>query len=264
MEVFMNRLVVAGLLTVLAGTSFLAQAQPQRDAERLKTFESEWLIAGLNNDSTWLEKFFSQKLDVMPSDIGPTKERISKTIDLTDPTLRPDEYKIRISGTISVLTSDPNKNRSFAFLDTFNKRGGKWQVIASNFSADKNTESQAEIQQELINLENQWAQVDVTQDKSAFERIIAPDFVTTSTTGQILDRQEWLAAQEHEGIKRATNGEMQVHIYSDNLAIVTGVDTALKVEAGGKETIRRDRFTDTWMKRNGQWQVIATQVTRLQ
>jgi hypothetical protein len=57
---------------------------------------------------------------------------------------------------------------------------------------------------------------------------------------------------------------MQVHIYSDNLAIVTGVDTALKVEAGGKETIRRDRFTDTWMKRNGQWQVIATQVTRLQ
>jgi hypothetical protein len=138
MEVFMNRLVVAGLLTVLAATSFLGQTRLQMDAERLKAFESDWLIAGLNNDSTWLEKFFSQKLDVIPGDAGPARERISNTLNLVDPTLRPGEYKIRISGTIAVLTSDANKNRSFTFLDTFNKRGGKWQVIASNFSADKN------------------------------------------------------------------------------------------------------------------------------
>src|SRR5437868_5152131 len=98
----MNRFVVAGLLTVLAAMSSLGQARQQRDAEQLKTFESEWLIAGLNNDAAWLEKFFSQKLSVIPSDIGPAKERVSTTLDLINPTLRPGEYKIRITGTIAV------------------------------------------------------------------------------------------------------------------------------------------------------------------
>src|SRR3954469_3790493 len=37
-----------------------------------------------------------------------------------------------------------------------------------------------DVEQVLLRLENEWAQVDVTQDKSVFQRILAPEFVSTS------------------------------------------------------------------------------------
>jgi len=53
-----------------------------------------------------------------------------------------------------------------------------------------------------------------------------------------------------------------VHVYSDSLAVVTGIDVTTRVE-DGRAVTREDRFTDTWINRNGQWQLVATQVQRL-
>lgn len=47
-------------------------------------------------------------------------------------------------------------------------------------------------------------------------------------------------------------------------AVVTGVNHVRGKEADGKPFDRRIRFTDTYIKQDGRWQVWATQGTTMQ
>ena len=57
--------------------------------------------------------------------------------------------------------------------------------------------------------------------------------------------------------------DLGVHIEGD-VAVVTGVNHVLGKGADGKAVDRRVRFTDTFIKRDGRWQVWATQGTTIQ
>ena len=50
-----------------------------------------------------------------------------------------------------------------------------------------------------------------------------------------------------------------MHVYGGT-AIVTGVYRE-RVQLKGKSVVRRGRFTDTWVKQNGAWKCVASQVT---
>jgi len=261
---------IVSLLIFLAFAAIFpinGQSSEERTAREVSRFETDWLTAGLNNDDEWLRRFFSGRLSFQPTG-GEAKDRQHAIAGLFDPTLSPNEMKVRITGTVSLLTNDPARNRSFNFLDTFNKRDGKWEVIAEHFSAGVGIGQAAagsgQIERQLLELENAWAQVDVTNDRSIFDRIIAPDFVSTNSDGEVRNRREWLANWDYEVVIRATNTDMRVQVYSDSLAVVTGVDRTVKLDKDKKEIVHEDRFTDTWLNRNGQWQVIAAHVTRIE
>ena len=122
----------------------------------------------------------------------------------------------------------------------------------------------ADVEQVLLRLENEWAQVDVMQDKSVFQRILAPEFVSTSRSGKFLSgRDAYVRDWEYEAVKSARNGEMAVHVYSDDAAVVTGIDTTSGSNADGSEWTHQDRFTDTWVRRDGSWRCVAEHVTRI-
>ena len=66
------------------------------------------------------------------------------------------------------------------------------------------TESVAAIQARILKLENEWARVDVTNDRSTFDRILAPElFFTDSRTGKRKSRAAFLADWEYEGVTSA-------------------------------------------------------------
>jgi ketosteroid isomerase-like protein len=130
--------------------------------------------------------------------------------------------------------------------------------------AKSNPQNHDEIERTLLRMENEWAQVDVTNDRSVFQRIIAPDFVSTSRSGRFLaSRQEYLADWEYEEVKSATNSDMKVHAYAGNVAVVTGIDTTTGADKDGTGWTHQDRFTDTWVSRNGRWQCVSAHVTRI-
>ena len=119
-----------------------------------------------------------------------------------------------------------------------------------------------EIEQTLLKMTDEWTQVDVSRDKSILERFLADDFVSTSRSGRVRNRQELLAAWRDEGVTKATNSDVKVHVYADNVAVVTGMNTT----AGSKEGVEwthQDRFTATWVKRNGNWKCVAAQWNRI-
>jgi ketosteroid isomerase-like protein len=170
--------------------------------------------------------------------------------------------KVRISGTISLLTNDTSLNRTFYFLDTFNKTGGKWRAIASSISPVPAIGAQ-EAREELLKLENGRSQAVLSGDVSALERLIAPEFVSTSFQGQAEDRGQWITAQKTQRIKSSVLSEMRVDLVSDNVAVVTGVETSVGSIDNEAEVTNADRFTHTWARRGGRWQCVAAHVTRI-
>jgi hypothetical protein len=58
-------------------------------------------------------------------------------------------------------------------------------------------------------------------------------------------------------VTEARNEQLATQSYGTTM-IVTGW-LVMRGRSGGKPFDRRYRFTDTWLKRDGQWQIIAAQ-----
>ena len=126
------------------------------------------------------------------------------------------------------------------------------------------TEPAAAIQAHILKLENEWAQVDVTNDRSIFDRILAPDFLfTDSRSGKRKSRAEFLAEWEYEGVTSAANIDTVVQVFSESLAVFSGTDETKGRNLDGSEWLHQDICTDTWLRRNGVWQVIAEHCSRI-
>jgi hypothetical protein len=52
---------------------------------------------------------------------------------------------------------------------------------------------------------------------------------------------------------------VKVHYLGENLAVLYGTESRIEKDKDGKERMRSLIWTDTWLKRNGKWQVIAAQ-----
>jgi ketosteroid isomerase-like protein len=234
--------------------------QSDKIVQRLWQFESDWLTASLNQDKAWLEQFFNGKLIVIPFENDVVKNRARETVEMIDPKLKPEEMKVRITGNIKVLTN--GGNRSYYFLDTFNKREGKWQIIATHFSSVPETTSE-NIEQTIMQMEREWRTLTVKKDIAGLKRIIADNFVGIESSGRIIDKTQTIndVASGDIDVQSDSPEDMKVRIYGDT-AVVTGrlsIKGKKKEENYGLQLL----FTDTWVKRDGQWQLVNYQTTQI-
>src|SRR5688572_24256384 len=82
-------------------------------ARSLGRFETEWLAANLNGDGRWLERLVTGKHTLQLALPESAKQREVFVKELQNVDVPDDAMKVRITGTISFLTNDPTKNRSF-------------------------------------------------------------------------------------------------------------------------------------------------------
>ncbi|HEX7977807.1 MAG TPA: nuclear transport factor 2 family protein [Gemmatimonadaceae bacterium] len=112
---------------------------------------------------------------------------------------------------------------------------------------------------ELIRLENQWTTGLVKRDRALFEKLLAPKFVYTEND-QLMSRADVIheVAEGSDRVTAAHNEGMVVHEFAPNAAAVTGW---LIVNGKGKSGAftHRYRFTDTWVKGDQGWQIVAAQ-----
>ncbi len=119
-------------------------------------------------------------------------------------------------------------------------------------------------EQELRKLENDWLSVYISGDRATYDRIVADDFAGTDESAikrsKEQDRALLPAAPTPGGI--ALNEDMQVRLYGET-AVITG-RIVTKARVGDQEiTGFTTRFTDTWLKRQGRWQVVARHYSRV-
>jgi uncharacterized protein (TIGR02246 family) len=114
------------------------------------------------------------------------------------------------------------------------------------------TQSEAEIRE----IENAWAQVAVSGDPAAIERIFANDFVGVAPDGAQYTKQGFIDDTKAHPLGFTANElkEMKVR-FEGNVAVAQGHETFTRKDG------ERGRFvwTDVLARRDGQWQLIAAQ-----
>ena len=113
----------------------------------------------------------------------------------------------------------------------------------------------------IVDSERKWAESACTP--SGIEaKILADDFQGTSPR----DGSRYNKAHElnfHDDPKNVATDcrllDAKVRLFGDNLAVVYGSETATRKAKNGKPERRCLTWTDTWLKRKGEWQVVAAQ-----
>jgi len=113
----------------------------------------------------------------------------------------------------------------------------------------------------ILGLENAWNHAVESKDTKALDMLLANTFVAVEIDGSVSSKSEFLAsikAPEYQPTQ-AVNEQISVQVYG-NAAVVVGVFRIKGVEKG-KPYVHRERFTDTWIRRDQGWQCVASQAT---
>ncbi len=119
------------------------------------------------------------------------------------------------------------------------------------------------VEQILLDLERDWSQADIHKDATALDRILAEDWIGIDFEGTVLTKAQALdgLASDSGSLETTVLRDMKVRIYG-NTAIITGTDIE-KSEYHGKDSSGKYLWTDVFVLRNGLWQAVSSQSTKL-
>ena len=114
----------------------------------------------------------------------------------------------------------------------------------------------------IIAAEAKWSSSNCSPQPD-LKDFIADDFQGTFTNGQRYGKDEAIAADPAlmKLSRDCQLGEVRVRFFGDSIAIVYGAENRLRKDKDGKEAKRCQVWTDTWLNRNGRWQIVAAQDT---
>ena len=144
-------------------------------------------------------------------------------------------------------------------------------VAALSFSVNQPGGSQIpqanKAEQEVRKLERAWLDAYEQHDTKAMDAIVADDFTITFPNGsmqtkpQILDSIKAPRNPATPPLKFYTE-DVQARVYGDTVVILIGrVVTEYLRE--GKTMKEQNRYTDTYVKRGGRWQVVASHLSNV-
>ena len=118
----------------------------------------------------------------------------------------------------------------------------------------KNQQSRAE--EYIKSSESQWAEAEVNRDYKIAERILADDFVGVAPDGSHYTKAGEVVRTKTAKPEFLSNktAEIAVRFYGE-AAIAQGSENWKKFDGQEGSYI----WTDTWIRRNGSWQVVAAE-----
>jgi hypothetical protein len=115
----------------------------------------------------------------------------------------------------------------------------------------------------IINMERKWAE-GVCVDNGVVAGLLAEDFQGTAPSGARFTKADEL--RDEKGPRTAQDcgiDEVRVHFFGDSLALVYGSEHAVGKDKSRPGAKVCQIWTDTWLKRNGTWQIVASQDNRV-
>ncbi len=113
----------------------------------------------------------------------------------------------------------------------------------------------------LMQMERDWAKAITARDTARIKEMVAPEATITTPDGTMQTRDEDLAelASGAFTAELFDVSDMKVRVYG-SCAVVTG-KTMMKGKYNGEPIDDQFRWTDTFVLRNGTWQIVASQAT---
>lgn len=267
------------LLTVtllILATTIVAFGQcNDADKKKLEAFDRAWGEAGQRGDREFLQNVFADNyVGLSPAGMLTKAQAIDAAVLQADrdrampqdaDKVAHDYYMISctpVSATIThrnIVTGKTDGKewtyytRSVHFLE---RSGDNWLVV-SNAGQPLNDEGI------LLYMEHEWNDASKAGNVAWFERNYAGDATDISSrSGVVHSKAEEIASMKTDKQVFDSLELSNLNVRVDgNAAIVTGINRVKGRDAKGQAFDRKASFTDTYVKRDGRWQVWATQGT---
>jgi hypothetical protein len=111
----------------------------------------------------------------------------------------------------------------------------------------------------MIDMERKWAE-GVCANNGVVAELLADDFQGTTTGGERYNKADEL--RDEKGPHYAHDcglDDAKVRFFGENVAIIYGSEHAIGKDKAHPDAKVCQSWTDTWLKRDGKWQVAAAQ-----
>src|SRR5215204_3160419 len=265
----MKKIFAVTLLTILSMVG--VYAQNSADEQELIKLDKEWSAAMNRGDRDTLNRIVADDFTTRNGNFNKAqyieqamKDKADDDINLKNATAEPFNYAVKFKGAeMAVMThftigkgeykgkSFTNYNRSF---HVWMKRGGRWQVVATESSPVPDG-------QVLRQIEREWGVAVKSKDKAWFERSLAGEYTAIGSSGKMRNKAEDIAEMLSNTDAISTNelSGMKVQVNGDTATVIGRLHLVGKDKNGSFD--RNYIFTDTFVRRDGRWQVISTQST---
>ena len=116
----------------------------------------------------------------------------------------------------------------------------------------------------IIDMERKWAET-ICVDNGVVGGLLADDFQGTSTGGERFTKTDELNDEKGPRIAHDCGlDEAKVHFFGDSVALVYGREHAIGKDKSQPNAKVCQIWTDTWLKRDGMWKVVASQDNRVE
>ena len=116
---------------------------------------------------------------------------------------------------------------------------------------------------EIIAADKAWAAAITTKDFAALEKLLADDLVYSHSTGVVDTKKSYIDSQK-SGVQKyisVDHSDPKVQLYGNTAVLTSGLK--MHTETKGTEQTASFRLIRVWAKKDGHWQLIAHQTTRL-
>lgn len=272
----MKSLLMAFVVMIATAISAAAQCS-DADKKALEALDHAWSNAGQTGDKAALMNIYADDYVGLPGMQGKTA-----AIDATMQTFEKnkanpagankvtaDHYLISCTANSATVThrntvwtpmGEGGKPETFwtRSVHVLEKRGGKWQVVSN---AGNDLDEYAI----LWYLEQDWNDAFMKKDGEWFKKNFAADFNNISSeTGAMTDRTEeidnMLKDRSTYDLVETTGVDVSIE---GKTARITGVFHVKGKDDKGKAFDTKIRYTDIWVKRDGNWVVWSSQGTKM-
>jgi uncharacterized protein (TIGR02246 family) len=126
--------------------------------------------------------------------------------------------------------------------------------------------AQNQAAQEVRKLERAWLDAYEQRDAKAMNEIVADDFTITFPDGSMQAKPQIISSLNAE---RSSNQpplkfyteDVQARVYGETVVLIGRVTT--EWQQNGKTMKEQNRYTDTYVRRGGRWQVVASHLSNV-
>ena len=131
-------------------------------------------------------------------------------------------------------------------------------ILPKTHATNSAIDTQKDSERYILDCEREWTTAENTGDTRKVEQFIAADFVGVNADGSLYDRAKAIADTRTNSQDYTSNSliEAKVRIYAD-AAVAQGSSSWER--RNGSPRKGRLVWTDTWIRRNGAWQLVAAE-----
>ncbi|MEJ7914108.1 MAG: nuclear transport factor 2 family protein [Chitinophagaceae bacterium] len=250
--------------------SFIAVSQTN-DEKAIQKLLTDIAVAVKTKDVNKLNQLWADDyIFVSPSGVVADKSQRGKAISESPVPVffTYGEPKVRFYGNTAVVNSmvhitNPGADTSHNPTSmVFVKKGAQWMVV-NGHSTSGAIASNANDEEAIRQIERELLDALLKGDASANERHQAANYVFTGPDGTLIDKAKGIADIKSGDLKFESSvmDDIKVHLYGN-----TAVFTCRTTDKGKYKTFDLSgqyRWTDTFTKQNGRWQIVAGHGTKI-